>query len=269
MMEETMDGMDIHDEAAFAAYLDRARITGEVGTPRQDNLAHIEGFLAGNEHLEFGVELTRRWSREEVFGLMVDRVGLHPDPAHAHGQDTISAERCIAALTRYARRFGEAVRAGSAILFATGHPAGLFPVYQHLAGAARRNGARVVGIEEGIRLQDGDLRQINDVVMFQQYGSLAHTHFPEPMRLVLAQLRESGAPVDFVVADHGWAGAAASAGLPTIGIADCNDPGLFVSEAQGQLEVAVPMDDNVLPHLYDPVTEFILDRAGLLVGSAV
>ncbi|MCP3424889.1 phosphatase [Rothia sp. AR01] len=264
-----MSTTDIHDEEAFAAYLDEARITGEVGTPRQDNLAHIEKFLAGDEHLEFGVELTREWTRQEVFDLMVDRAGLDPDPRHTHGQDTISAERCVAALTRYARHFGDAVRRGAGILFATGHPAGLFPVYQHLADAARRGGARVIGIEEGIHFDGGDLRQINDVVMYQRYGSLAHTHYPEPMRLVLRQLREAGTPVDFVVADHGWAGAAASAGLPTLGIADCNDPGLFVAEAQGQLLTAVPMDDNVLPHLYDPVTEFVLDRAGLAVRSAV
>ncbi|KTR75011.1 phosphatase, partial [Rothia kristinae] len=46
----------------------------------------------------------------------------------------------------------------------------------------------------------------------------------------------------------------------TLGIADCNDPGLFVSEAQGQLLVAVPMDDNVLPHLYEPVIRYLTAR---------
>ena len=97
--------------------------------------------------------------------------------------------------------------------------------------------------------------------MFQQYGSLAHTHLPQPMDLVLEQLRRSpsGLP-DLVIADHGWAGAAAQAGLATLGIADCNDPGLFVSEAQGQLLIAVPMDDNVLPHLYEPVIRFLTAR---------
>ena len=38
----------------FAAYLNSARITGEVATPRENNLDHIQGFLDGNEHLEFG-----------------------------------------------------------------------------------------------------------------------------------------------------------------------------------------------------------------------
>ena len=99
--------------------------------------------------------------------------------------------------------------------------------------------------------------------MFEQYGNLQHTHFPGPMQLALAQLQERGITPGLVIADHGLAGYAASAGIPTIGIADCNDPGLFVSAEQGQILVAVPMDDNVTPHLYEPVIDFILHEAGL------
>ena len=51
--------------------------------------------------------------------------------------------------------------------------------------------------------------------------------------------------------------------LTTLGFADCNDPGLFVSEAQGQVEVAVPLDDNVCPGLYAPLIAYVLERAGL------
>ena len=65
-----------------------------------------------------------------------------------------------------------------------------------------------------------------------------------------------------VVADHGFAGAAAQAGLDTVGYADCNDPALFIGEALGRVRVAVPLDDNVAPHLYAPLTAYLL--AGLL-----
>ncbi len=44
--------------------------------------------------------------------------------------------------------------------------------------------------------------------------------------------------------------------------ADCNDPALFVAEAQGAVEVTVPLDDDVTPFLYDPLVEFVLERAG-------
>ena len=90
----------------FAAYLDSVRITGEVATPRENNLDHIQGFLDGNEHLEFGVQWTREWDYDSVFEVMVRRAGLNPDRSHTHGQDTIGAEQCISALEEYARIFG-------------------------------------------------------------------------------------------------------------------------------------------------------------------
>ena len=248
----------------FAAYLDSARITGEVATPRENNLDHIQGFLDGNEHLEFGVQWTRDWDYDSVFEVMVRLAGLNPDRSHTHGQDTIGAEQCISALEEYARIFGDAVRSGSRILFATGHPAGLFPIYAVLAAAARAAGAEVLQIEEGERFLDGDVRQIMDVVMFEQYGNLQHTHFPGPMRIALDQLQARGVVPDLVVSDHGMAGYASSTRkLLTIGIADCNDPGLFVAAEQGDLPGCVPMDDNVPPRRYEPMIDFILDRAGL------
>lgn len=248
----------------FAAYLDSARITGEVATPRENNLSHIQGFLDGNKHLEFGVRWSRSWSFDEVFEVMVRRAGLNPDPSHLRGQDTIGSAQCIDTLEEYARIFGDAVRSGGQILFATGHPAGLFPIYAVMAQVARRAGATVLEIEQGERFLDGDIRQIMGVVVFEQYGSLQHTHFPGPMRIALRQLQQRGQVPDLVVADHGLAGYAASAQkLLTIGIADCNDPGLFVAAEQGDLPVCVPMDDNVPPNRYEPLIDFVIDRAGL------
>jgi len=84
------------------------------------------------------------------------------------------------------------------------------------------------------------------------------------MEAMLAGLRDSGQPLpDLVVADHGFAGAAGAAGLAVVGFADCNDPALFAGEAEGSIDVAVPLDDNVQPDLYEPVTAFLLAEAGL------
>lgn len=248
----------------FAQYLNESKITGDIATSRENNIEHMHGFVEGNEHLEFGVKWTREWTYESVFELMAERVGTKNDVAFLQGQDSISAEKCIAALYEYARIFGEAVAQKQNLLFATGHPAGLFPIYCELARAAEDAGATIVQIDEGDRFLDGEIRQILGVVMFEQYGNLQHTHYTGPMELSLAQLKKASKTVDLVIADHGLAGFAASAGIPTIGIADCNDPGLFVSAEQQQIKVAVPMDDNVNPHLYQPVTEFILTHAGLL-----
>ncbi|MHA7273532.1 phosphatase [Arthrobacter sp. TMT4-20] len=248
----------------LAAYLDSVQITGAVATPREDNLRHMQLFLEGSEHLEFGVRTTRPWNFDEVFELMSDRVGISPNRNHVTGQDTIDSARCVAALDRFGSVFGAAVAAGHRILFATGHPAGLLPVHAALAAAARRAGATVVEVPEGQQFRQGDIRQLFGVLVWHQHGGLAHTHSPEPMQLSLELLAELGEPTpDLVVADHGWAGFAASAGIPAVGFADCNDPGLFVSEAEGQLKVAVPLDDNVSPGLYEPMIAYLLRRSGL------
>lgn len=250
--------------AELAEYLDSVRITGQVATSRQDNLKHMRLFLERNEHLEFGVEHTRDWTYDDVFDLMHERVGTSADRDHLEGQDTIDATLCVAALDRFADRLGASAHGGERILFATGHPAGLMPVHAAFARAVTQVGATAVQVPEGRRFREGDIRQIFDVLVWHQHGGLMHTHFPEPMRLSLDTLRTEGlAAPDLVVADHGWAGYAATAGLPTLGFADCNDPGLFVSEAQGQLEVAVPLDDNVCPGLYGPLIAYVLERAGL------
>jgi hypothetical protein len=90
-------------------------------------------------------------------------------------------------------------------------------------------------------------------------ADLEHTHDPEPMRGMLDALAQAGeAPPDLVVADHGYAGAAGMAGIETVGFADSNDPALFVGEAEGLISVAVPLDDNVLPHLYAPLTDLLI-----------
>lgn len=252
------------DEQELATYLDRVRITGNVATPRENNLRHIQGFIDGNEHLEFGVPWTRDWTFEEVFALMVQQVGINPDPLYTEGQDTISSALCVAALGRFAVRLGTAAREGQRVLFATGHPAGLLPVHAQLAEAAARGGAKIVEVREGTPFLAGDIRQIFKVLVWHQHGNLMHTHYPMPMKISLEQLRNEGfeAP-DLVVGDHGWAGYAAGAGIDTIGFADCNDPGLFAAQAQGQLQAAVPLDDNVTPGLYQPLTDYIIGKARL------
>ena len=75
-------------------------------------------------------------------------------------------------------------------------------------------------------------------------------------------LGTTGGP-DLVIGDHGWAGAAGQAGIDAVGFADCNDPALFVGEAEGRVVSCVPLDDNVDPRRYAPLTAYLLDRAGL------
>ncbi|CAM5498477.1 hypothetical protein SBADM41S_01423 [Streptomyces badius] len=86
------------------------------------------------------------------------------------------------------------------------------------------------------------------------------------MAAILDAMAHLGRPLpDLVVADHGWAGCAGQRGLDAIGYADCNDPALFLAEAEGALQVTVPLDDHVTdPRYYDPMTDYLLHAAGLL-----
>lgn len=83
------------------------------------------------------------------------------------------------------------------------------------------------------------------------------------MRAMLRELADGPWP-DFVIADHGWAGAAGEAGIATVGFADCNDPALFAGQAEGKIVVAVPLDDGIRPeHHYEPLIAYLLGCAGL------
>ena len=108
------------------------------------------------------------------------------------------------------------------------------------------------------------LRYIGGVAIAAERGmALWHTHSPDGMRAMLAELESQGeAPPDLVVAGHGFAGAAAAAGLDVVSFADSNDPALFIGEAEGRVSVTVPIDDNVQPNLYGPVSEFLLEGVG-------
>mgnify|MGYP002718373115 CR=1 FL=1 len=186
-------------EPDLARALEAARITGEVGTPREGNLSHIHRFLAQETHFHFGVPLTRDWDYDTVFDLMVERVGISADRAHTAGQDTISSEKCIAASARFAAVLGEVARGGGRILFGSGHPAGMVPVHQAFARAAERAGAEVVRATGPITVDTdgGDVRHLGGVWVWHQHGGVPHTHSPEPVAHLLAELAR-------IAADRGW-----------------------------------------------------------------
>ena len=92
----------------------------------------------------------------------------------------------------------------------------------------------------------------------------AHSHSPLPVRTVLAAAAESGGLLpELVVGDHGWVCGAGQLGFEAIGLADTDDPALFVGEAEGAVSVVVPLDDAVRSDYYRPLTRYVLNRACL------
>lgn len=263
------------DRAALREHLEETRIAGDVATSREDNLLKY-GMLAGRiPKAMFGLAPEGRWNLDDVLELMVKKVGVSPDRGYLRGPDRIDPDLTIDGLDRMAEHLGRAARDRRRVLFATGHPAGLLPVHLAAAGALRASGATVLTPGAGFSFHSftktgrvgRHVRYLNDVAVASSGGELNHTHSAQPMRGLLAALRDHGEPPpDLVMADHGWAGAAGQAGVTTVGFADSNDPGLFVGEAEGKVAVSVPLDDNVPPHFYAPMTAYLLAAAGLADG---
>jgi len=248
-------------------HLVRTRIAGHVATPRENNLDHYRSLALRDPYYMFGLDIAEEWSYPDILALMAKSVGVVADPEHREGQDTIDPDRTIDALEAMADRIAEVLARGSArILFATGHPTGLLAVHTVLARVAAEHGATLLTPAEGSVCTGGygrkrRIRYFEDVAMLDDRGSFVHTHEAGPMVAMIEELDRRGEPrPDLVIADHGWAGAAGEAGIETVGFADSNDPALFVGEAEGKIAVAVPLDDNVLPRYYRPLTDYLVHR---------
>ncbi|HVE98475.1 MAG TPA: phosphatase [Mycobacteriales bacterium] len=243
-------------------HLVSSRIAGDVGTSRESNLAAMRRLAAGDPSTWFGLPPTAEHSFADVLGIMVARVGVDPDPSHVEGADTIDPERTLDRLAAMRERLERAARDRARVFVATGHPAGVIAIHLRIAQALRRHGCELAAPDAGRWWERNgtrrQLRYLDGVAVLSEHGALHHSHASEPM----ADLLADGLSVDLVVADHGWAGAAAAAGLDVVCFADCNDPALVVGEATGAVAVTVPLDDNVLPHLYDPVADHLLAGLG-------
>ncbi|MGC0416053.1 phosphatase [Embleya sp. AB8] len=257
-------------------HLVTTRIAGLVATPREVNLRHYTELVEGNRRYWLGLDLGDRWkSAEDVLAVLAERAGVEADPAHRAGQDTIDPMRTLDGLDRMAALLRDAAARRSRVLVATGHPGGLLDVHRAIAEALRAAGAEIVDIPRGLRVTEGDddtkgqVRQFGGVAVLESGATLWHTHAPQPMSAILDALKESGqAWPDLVVADHGWAGRAGQHGIPTAAFADCNDPALFLGEAEGTITVTVPLDDHIEDARdYAPMTAYLLATAGLTPRS--
>lgn len=235
-------------------HLVASRIAGDVATPRASNVRNLRRLVAGDPDVWFGLTPVPT-TYEDALALLVERVGVMADLDHVEGGDTIDPSLTVTRLDAMAEVLARAARDRADVFVATGHPAGLLAIHLPVARALREAGCRVLTPLPGADVSYGDrqrqLRYLDGVAVVSSHGELNHTHSAVPMRHLLA----NGLAPGLVLADHGWAGAAGEAGIETVAFADCNDPALFVAEADGRVAVAVPLDDNVLPHLYQPLAD--------------
>ncbi len=221
----------------------------------ENNLYKIELLLAHDESNTFGMEnLLRDVGFEEAYEAVALQIGNPPDREENPGRGCIDPARTAAGLVEAGERIGAVAGSGGRLIFATGHPGAMILYYLGLSRWAKELGGDVLTVETRGRYERGvSLDWAESVATLGDGASLFHTHDSEPMRDVL---RQTGA-VDLVVADHGFAGAAISAGVPTVVVMDTNDPAFAVVAGRGADVTVVPMDDNRPLNVYSTALDVV------------
>ncbi|MFD7866686.1 phosphatase [Streptomyces sp. NPDC057682] len=264
---------------ALRAHLLAARLAGPVATSRETSLRSYRLFAAGDPRVTLGLRPGGEWGERELLRLMAERCGVSDDPSYVSGPDVIDPERTVAGLEAFAARLGRAAARRSPVLFGTGHPHRLLGFYAALADALSAAGCAVLTPAQGrcidittrFGVRTYNLDYVRGVALVREPGARvpgggtgAHTHSPLPLRVALAAAADAGGPLpELVVGDHGWVCGAGQLGIEAIGLADTDDPALFVGEAEGRVAVAVPLDDAVRSAYYLPLTRYVLNRACL------
>jgi hypothetical protein len=224
-----------------------------------------------------GLDPVWAWGQRDLIELMADKCGVSSDPDCVSGLDRIDPELTLSGLDAFADRVGEAAQRRAPVLLGTGHPHRLLGFYAALADALSAAGCAVltpahgrsVDITTRFGLRMYNLDYVRGVALVRAAGAPsarretgAHTHSPLPVRIALAAAAEAGGPLpELVIGDHGWVCGAGQLGFEAIGLADTNDPALFVGEAEGSVSVVVPLDDAVRSDYYRPLTRYVLNRA--------
>ncbi|HEX6254443.1 MAG TPA: phosphatase [Euzebyales bacterium] len=249
----------------LADHLVHAQLAGEVQTSPRSTINNCHRMARGHDNYTFGLDDWREITAQDAIDAV--RVICGSDPLDADDPDGpgwIDPDAALRGIAVHRRRLRQAAGSGGVrALFATGHPTGLLAHYQALARALQQHGSLLLsplddewvdwdrtGRQLGIRFLDG-------VACVYDGGSLRHTHRSVFMEAMLGALDVG--TVDLVVGDHGMAGAAIAAGVPALSIADVNDPALPVAQVRGRTDGVLPIDDNLAPAKFVPVTAAMLD----------
>jgi hypothetical protein len=243
--------------------LERALVAGGVagpaGHPHHNVFGNIRRLVAHDPDKLFGLSsMPEPFDFADIVRLVGDAAGVPIDELATEGAPDIDAGALLDACAALGERLADAARGGARVLFATGHPGDLDPLYGSIARIAERAGATLVRPAEEATWADDRAGHDWTIAYHGAVGMVTdgerprHTHRPEAMRRMLA---DEGP--DLVIADHGFAGAAIEAGVETLSFADVNDPALIVAKAQGRTEIVAVLDDHVPAEAYWPCVQAI------------
>lgn len=249
------------DTEVLRAHLVATRLAGSVATSPGSTVAHCARLVAGDPRHTFGLSDWRDATLRECVDAVRSLCGGDPGGADPAGRGTIDPSATLGGIARHRTVLRDAADVGVRVLLATGHPTGLLGHYAAIGRALQRNGSVLLTALDDTTVRSGedgrrrDLRFVDGVACVSDGGSLRHTHLSIYMEAMLEAL---GGAVDLVVADHGMAGAAIEAGIPTLSIADVNDPALPLAQVRGRTDGVLVIDDNLAPRHLVPVTAAIL-----------
>lgn len=244
------------------AHLLATRLAGDVATSPGSTLDNCARLIAGEERYTFGLS---DWRGADVFEAVqaVRRFcGGNPAGSPRDAAGCIDVELTLDGIERHRRGLEALAARGGRVLLATGHPTGLLGHYAALGRALQGRGVALLAplddrmLWRGEDARDRGVRFVDGVATVTDGGKLLHTHRSRYMEAMLDALPR---PPDLVVGDHGMAGAAIERGIPTLSIADVNDPALLLAQARGRTDGVLVIDDNLAPRVFVPVTRAMLE----------
>jgi hypothetical protein len=236
-------------------------VAGPAGHPHHNVFGNIRMLVERDPDKLFGLSgIPEPYGFEDIVRLVGDAGGVPIDALAREGAPDIDAGAVLDACAAVGERLAEAARRRERVLFATGHPGDLDPLYGAIAELAEARGAGIARPAEGTTWFDDHLGHGWTIAYHGAVGMVAdgerprHTHRPDAMERMLA-----AETPDLVIADHGFAGAAIQANVETLSFADVNDPALIVARAQGRTEIVVVLDDHVPPEAYWPCFQTVAE----------
>jgi hypothetical protein len=246
---------------SLADKLERDRVVGWIDTPFHDVHRKIRMLANGDSSVLFGLGHLMPTTFDETVGHLSELSGwdfANGDPQR--GKSYVTPQLIVGQIERAADRLRLACERGERVFFGTGHPTGPLEMYARVADAMRERGAEIVRVSEGDSFDGyiggGRITYVCDVATVSMSGDLVHTHSAKPMEFLL----KGGLRVDFVVGDHGFAGAALAQGMDAVAVVDTNDPALVLAWGRELRVWPILCDDNRPAAAYHSMTEFILER---------
>lgn len=244
------------------SHLVRSNLAGDVQTSPGHVRDNCQKLVAGDDRYTFGLSDWRDVELDDVLGAVRRVCGDDAVDRPEDGPGWIDPDATMNALETQASVLAEHAAARSRVLFATGHPTGLLVHYLRLADAMSEAGCEILTPldDSHVTEEDGQrrgMRFLGGVGCVWSGGELIHTHRSVYAEEMLEHLEPDRGP-DLVVADHGMAGAAVEAGIETLSIADVNDPALMLAQRRGRTEGVLPIDDNLAPARFEPVSEWLV-----------